>query len=241
MGALAVAGAGGFWLARSMRAWKSDYMTGTAETRIIRLEDGSRITLNASSAIDVDYRSALRRIVLIEGQAFFEVVPDTNRPFSVEMKGIAVTALGTAFDVDMNLPAGRTAVAVAEHSVRIDLDSRRLAPPAASDSIVIREGERILISADGRFEEPHKQDAAMVAAWRTGMYVAEDRRLDEVAAALSAYYDGWIVVRGDKVKALRVNAVLDLRTPDASLDALSGGLPIEVRRISRYLTVITAA
>jgi transmembrane sensor len=73
------------------------------------------------------------------------------------------------------------------------------------------------------------------------MYVAEDRRLDEVIAAFNAYHDGWIVLRGGAVQGLRVNAVLDLRTPDASLDALASGLPIRVRHVSRYLTVITGA
>ena len=64
---------------------------------------------------------------------------------------------------------------------------------------------------------------------------------DEVIAAFRAYHEGWIVVQGEGVKALRVNAVLDLRTPDASLHALAEGLPIRVRHVSRYLIVITAA
>lgn len=235
MAGLAVAGAGALWMSGANRSWRSDHATGVAETRVIRFPDGSLATLNAMTAINVDYRAGRRRIELIEGQAFFEVVEDDTLPFTVDTRGKRVVALGTAFDVDANLPDGSVAVAVTEHSVRVEAG----ASPAGG-SLVVEEGQRVVISQDGRFGGIVPQEAAVATAWRTGMYVAEERRLEDVIAAFRAYHEGWIVVQGERVKALRVNAVLDLRTPDASLRALAEGLPITVRHVSRYLTVITA-
>lgn len=232
---LAAAGAAGLWLRGAGRAWQADHATGVAETRIVTLADGSSVTLNAMTAIDVDYRDALRRVVLLEGQAFFEVAGDAARPFAVDVGGNRVLALGTAFDIDANRPDRSIAVAVTQHSVRIDAG----VAAGRANSLVVSDGERVVISPDGRFGEIGRQEAAAVTAWRSGMYVAEGRRLDEVIAAFSAYHDGWIVVQGGGVRALRINAVLDLRTPDASLHALAEGLPIRVRHVSRYLTVIT--
>lgn len=232
---LAAAGATGMWVRKAGRAWRSDHATGVAETRVVRFPDGSMATLNAMTAINIDYRDGRRRIELIEGQAFFEVVEDDAHPFTVEIGGNRVVALGTAFDVDAALPDGGVAVAVTEHSVRVEAGAS-----STGGSLVVEEGHRVVISRDGRFGGIVAQDAAVATAWRTGMYVAEERRLEEVIAAFRAYHEGWIVVQGERVKSLRVNAVLDLRTPGASLQALAEGLPIKVRRASRYLTVITA-
>ncbi len=237
---IAAIGVGGLWFQGARRTWGSDYTTGVAETRVIDLPDGSRVTLNAMSSIDVDFQFNLRRIVLLEGQAFFEVQSDSARSFAVDIRGNLVLALGTAFDIDANLPDGSIAVAVTEHSVRVDArETTESTPGGRRGSVVVAEGERLIISADGQLGRIVQQGAEVVTAWRTGMYVAEDRRLDEVISAFTAYHNGWIVVQGDNVKSLRVNAVLDLRAPDASLDALANGLPINVRHMSRYLTVIT--
>ncbi len=234
----AFVGAAGLLAARSFRLSRGDYATRTGQTRIVELADGSRVTLNAASAVDVDY-GLERRVALLRGQAFFEVAPDHSRPFVAAARGNRIVALGTAFDIDMNLPADGIAVSVTEHAVRIEAG----APQSGTvpDSLVVDEGQRVVISAGGRFGRIAAQDAAVATAWRTGMYVAEGKRLDEVIAAFAGYHDGWIVIRGDRIKALRVNAVLDLKTPDASLNALASGLPITVRHLSKFLTVIAGA
>lgn len=237
---VATIGAAGMWAGGASRSWESDHATGIAETRVVTLADGSRVILNAMTAIDVDYRQNLRRLVLQEGQAFFEVLSNHSRPFVVETGGGRVLALGTAFDIDANFPDGSVAVAVTQHSVQVERRSGAPDAAPALDGLVVAEGERVVISPDGRPGAVVRQDAAVATAWQTGMYVAEGRRLDEVIAAFRAYHQGWIVVQGDAIRALRVNAVLDLRTPDASLSALADGLPITVRQVSRYLTVITA-
>lgn len=239
--ALAAAGAAGMWIRDASWFRRADHATGVAETRSIALSDGSRITLNAMTALDVDYTRDLRRVALLEGQAYFEVAGDRHRPFTVIVRDNKVTALGTAFDIDANRPDGSVSVAVTEHSVRVEAGSFTGGASRGEKDSIVAEGERLIISADGRLGDITRQDAATTTAWRTGMYVAEERRLDEVIAAFSAYHDGWIVVQGDAVRSLRVNAVLDLRTPDVSLDALAKGLPIKVRHVSRFLTVISAA
>ena len=55
---------------------------------------------------------------------------------------------------------------------------------------------------------------------------------------LQAYHSGWIVLTPG-ARRIKVNAVLALRDTTGSLDALAAGLPIEVRRISPYLTIVT--
>ena len=207
---LGIAGAGGAWLAGRLGP-RADFATGTGEVRTVTLADRSRVTLNARSAIALDLTAAHRHVRLLEGQAFFQVSADPARAFEVTAGAGRLRALGTAFDVDTNRGDGSLAVSVVEHAVRVT---------GASELTL--------------------QPADVTLAWRSGLYIAEDRPLADIIAALRPYHAGWIVTRGEGIDALRVNAVLDLRTPEASLAALAQGLPIRVIALSPFLTIVAA-
>ena len=63
------------------------------------LADGSKLHLNTNSVVTVDFSSTARNIVLLKGEAHFEVAHDTSRPFSVTAGNNTVTAVGTAFNM----------------------------------------------------------------------------------------------------------------------------------------------
>ncbi|HEV7309258.1 FecR family protein [Ensifer sp.] len=235
MAGLAVAG-GGLAASRPLfRTLGSDYATETAETRAIALPDGSRVVLNALSAMDVRFDESMRRVTLKEGQAYFEVAADA-RPFSVSARTTLVETDGAAFDIDANASDGSLGIAATRHTLRL-----RPTIAGLSSGMTLSEGERVSIDEDGAIGTTVAQDPAIALAWQSGMYVAENRRLGDVVSALARYHDGWIVFSSDRLKLARVSAVLDLRTPDASLAALASGLPIRVTRMTRFVTLISAA
>jgi transmembrane sensor len=225
--ALAALGGAGLATAHLLQRPDADYLTATAETLAVTLPDGSRVHLGARSALDLDFSAARRDVALIEGRAYFEVATDAARPFSVAVAGTRVTALGTAFDIDATLPAGAVEIAVTEHAVRL------------STGLDLQEGQGLRIDGAGRRGPVTAIDPAVVEAWRDGLYIAENRTLEDVIAALGAWRQGWIVIQSPRLAALRVNAVLDLRRPDAALDVLAAALPITVRGFSPFLTVIS--
>jgi len=94
--ALIAALAGGAW-------WQSVhyplYSTDTGERRSITLADGSTVDLNARSRLRIEFTKGERRVVLLEGQALFQVSKDKNRPFIVSSGDATVRAVGTQFDV----------------------------------------------------------------------------------------------------------------------------------------------
>ena len=67
----------------------------------VRLADGSRIVLDASTEVTVRYTAAARSLALVRGQARFDDVHDPLRPFTVTVDGRKVVATGTAFDVNL--------------------------------------------------------------------------------------------------------------------------------------------
>lgn len=234
MGGIAAAGAaGGAWSSGVFTRILADHATSVAATSLVDLPDGSRVTLNARSAIDLLFGPAARGISLLQGQAFFEVAADSARPFEVVAGHVSIRSHAAAFDVARNLPGGSIEIAVVHETARVLV-------PAAS-SIDLRQGEIVAVDGSGRIGPVRSQNVADTAAWREGIYRANARTLEEVVAALAPWYGGSIVIAGRHLHALRVDAVLDLHDPRGSLDALQGGLPIRVRHVANFISVISAA
>ena len=76
-----------------------DFATGAGERRTIALADGTRITLAGSSAVDVAFDQASRRVRLVRGEAFFDVVHKASLPFLVNAGPGRIADIGTAFSV----------------------------------------------------------------------------------------------------------------------------------------------
>jgi transmembrane sensor len=90
----------GLW---GFAAWRTppaeSYAAGSSAPRRIALRDGSLVELRAGAAVRVEYSAAARRVALDRGEAHFEVAKDAARPFVVAAGGVAVRAVGTAFNV----------------------------------------------------------------------------------------------------------------------------------------------
>lgn len=102
----------------------------TAAPRFLRLSDGSTVELNAGSVVTEHFTPAERRLRLVRGEAHFSVTKDPAREFVVEADGVAVRALGTAFNV--RLQGERVEVLVTEGKVRVAPPASRLPPASAS-------------------------------------------------------------------------------------------------------------
>lgn len=88
------------------------------------LADGSMVELNRDAEIAVAFGAGERRVELLRGEAMFSVQRDVQRPFVVVARGVAVRALGTAFNVRVD--AGVVEVLVTEGTVQVE------PPPSAS-------------------------------------------------------------------------------------------------------------
>ena len=100
------------------RAWADPtYTTGIGEQRIVRLDDGTRLSLNSVTRVRIAYDDSERRVELERGEAYFEVAHNPARPFIVTAGNHQVTALGTVFVV--RYEAAQTAVTLLEGKVAV--------------------------------------------------------------------------------------------------------------------------
>ncbi|MCD8262635.1 MAG: FecR domain-containing protein [Bacteroides sp.] len=115
----------GWWIVREYGQPELLLFETTAQTRIIELKDGSRVTLNRYSALTVpqNFKGTAREVTL-RGEALFEVVKNAGKPFRVLTGEVTVEVLGTVFNVNAyrenpeivtTLLEGRVAVKEAEN------------------------------------------------------------------------------------------------------------------------------
>ena len=76
------------------------YETASGEIKEVTLADGTKVTLNNESVLEVPKEfDATTRNVTLNGEAYFEVAKDTNRPFTITADSTKTTVLGTAFNL----------------------------------------------------------------------------------------------------------------------------------------------
>lgn len=233
-GGAAAAGLAALALAAGLQdwpaAWAADHRTATAERRSVRLTDGSRVDLDAESAIALDFTPARRRLRLLAGRARFIVAQDPARPFAVACEAGMVRALGTVFVVHRR--AGDVAVSVQESAVSVSL-------PAAA-AVRLAAGERLSYGPAG-ISPVGRAGSAEETAWLAGKLVFEDRPLADVIADLQRYRSGRILLWDAALASLRVSGIFDLSRPDATLQAVIATLPVRAVSLTRHLTLLRPA
>lgn len=166
----------------------NDYTTAVGEIRRVPLPDGSLAAINTASRLEIKATPALRRIVLKEGEAWFQVAKDVNRPFVVEAGDILVRATGTAFSVRRR--EGGADVYVTEGTVEVTTRNGHVA-----HSIAAGAG---LFVADDAMVRPLTGDSASidrVLAWRTGEIALDGQSLGSAVAEFNRYNKRQIAVR----------------------------------------------
>jgi len=162
------------------------------------LSDGSKVKLNSESTISFQqtFESA-QRVVTLEGEAFFEVTPDQNRPFIVRTGDVETRVLGTSFNVEAYPADEKVKVAVKTGKVSVnapgpktDLDAR--------ETIVLSPLEMATYSKKTNKSKVSGYDQLTVLGWGDGTLHFENATMDEFVSKLERWYGVDIIVKRDK-------------------------------------------
>lgn len=227
-GLIILLGTGLLWRDDIAVRLQSDYTTSIGARAPVDLADGSRITLNTDTAIAVDMTDDRRHVRLLRGEAWFDVAPDTARPFTVDTPMGTVRVTGTRFN--LRIADGKTDVSLAEG--RVSLTGRGL-----GDALILAPGQSARLTAAG-VSPPLLFDRTAVTAWLRGQFVFYDTPLSRVVAEINRYRPGRIVIAKDALRDLKVSGVFRTDDTDAALRAITDTLPLGATRITGYLVVL---
>ena len=232
------------------------YRTGAGERRIVRLSDGSLITMDASTELTVRYTPDARTLVLLRGQARFDDVQNPQRPFTVIADGHKVVATGTSFDVNVMGPRlmvtllkGHVVVLPQNARVRPSMFPATGLPPRMLDvavtgippdwsRIVLDPGEQ-LVMASGAPPRVKRVDVRRVTAWERGEIVFKNERLASVVQRINRYLPEPIVVGDARAASLRISGVFREDDVDGFVSTVVNYLPLRAQQTSDGSVVLT--
>jgi transmembrane sensor len=209
--ALAVLTIGFYWQLRPQR-----FETAIGEQRSVVLGDGSLVTLNTASVVEVRITNERRIVSLLAGEALFQVAQDRTRPFDVTSGDTTVRAVGTQFNVERR--ASGTTVTVVEGRVAV------LTIPAskqtAAESKPLEAGEQLTLSPLRPRQIVHT-DVTTAIAWTQRKLIFDRRRLGEVAEEFNRYNRQVIEIQSAELRSQEVTGVFQANDPSAFLRFLA--------------------
>lgn len=232
------------------------YQTRAGEQRSILLAEGSRVTLNSASTVEVELDRGRRIVHLLSGEALFRVSHDSARPFDVYAEDAVVRAIGTEFNVDLraNYAAvtvlqGRVAVMSASQA-SLPTAPQRVTPgggtrqrperfPAPRGALILEAAQRVYITPTGLSEPRPVSDLAATTAWTNRQLVFEHRPLGEVVQEVNR--DGGEHIRIDSaaLSAREVTGVIELEDPGSLLRFLADVPGVVIHRAPDGTSVVT--
>jgi transmembrane sensor len=205
----------------------ADYVSAPGEVKTVTLTDNTQVTLDADSAIAVDFTHGERHIQLRRGAGFFSV-SHTGEPFMVEAGSGEARVLGTQFEVRLQ-PAGAQ-VTVLTGRVGVTASKQ-------GQQQVLTAGQQIAY-ADGVAQRLHAVDSASRLAWRDGWLNYYKAPLADVVEDLGRYYPGRILLLNEAMGAKRVSGSFPSKDPQAVLNALQAVLGFEQHNLLGRVIVV---
>lgn len=204
----------------------ADYVSAPGQVRSVTLADQSQVTLDADSAIAVDFSGGERHVEVRRGAAFFRVT-HTGEPFVVEAEQGRARVLGTQFEVRLQ-PQGAQVTVL---SGRVGVTAQ-----AGAEQQVLGAGQQVAYHA-GRAEPLHAVDSEAQLAWRQGWLNYARAPLADVIADLQRYYPGRIILLNDELAARRISGSFPSKDPRAVLASLQGVLGFEQHELGSLIFV----
>ncbi len=207
----------------------------------IQLPDGTLAWLNADSKLvyNKDFSGSTREIIL-QGEAYFDVVKDKTRPFIIHTKTVDIKVLGTAFNVRAYETEKNTETSLFRGSVEVTLHNN------PEKKIVLKPNEKLLVNNKefsltsaqkdektksyaanaanitvGKVHFETKDSTALETLWIKNKLVFDEETLEEAAQKIERWYDVKVIINGDdNLKHTSYSAIFENETLAQVMEAL---------------------
>ena len=206
-----------------------DYATNYGEINELKLDDGSRVTLNSHSAIDVHYNNKSREVILKRGEAFFDVAHQPQRPFIVKSGQSQIKVLGTAFSVDKQ--DDQITVTVVRGKVQVS--------DATAQSQNLVPQQQVIMEPGKPFHLQQVNNLSLELSWRNGRLNFANKSLEDILDDLQKYDKRkWIVYLDSSTAHALLNTTVNIHDIDEWLGGIQTILPnIKVKNFGSVLII----
>lgn len=222
LAACVLLGTGGWYWHDNTPQFTESIQTAHGEPREVALPDGTVLSVNKDSRLEVLFYPRRREVLLVQGEAFFNVAHRNADTFVVKTGNTQVRVVGTAF----NVRVGPTLYVKVREGI-VEVTSRG---DGRDYKETLRAGEALGVDIVTGVQQHIPSAPDVAGSWRTGQLVFRNATLAEVADELQGYLGRPIELVGREVRQRRLSGFAHTKDPQGFLDALPLLLPVDVRR-----------
>lgn len=198
---------------------RGTYATADGQRAEVRLADGTRVRLAPASRLRVAAGfGEERRDVYLQGEAYFDVVHDDAKPFTVHAGNATARDIGTAFSVRSYEEDSSVRVVVREGEV------------AMSGVGSLRAGDLGRLTSRGQATLRRDVDVDALLGWLDGRHAYEDARLGQVLREMRRWYGTDVRLADPALAALPFTGTLEGASPTAAVELVAKTLGLTVTR-----------
>jgi len=199
--------------------------TGVGARDSMTLADGTRIILGplSSVAIEAGYNERSRN-VQVRGDAWFNVVHNAAKPFTVHAANATIVDVGTKFTISSDSPDG-VSVSVSEGSVALQQTN-----VPAGQGVILRAGDKGILRSEGSVLARRGAATDDDAAWLQGRLVFREATIGEIASSIRKWYGIELKVADPSLANRHLTATFAGESPDRVLDVIRLALGADIER-----------
>ncbi len=209
------------------------HITRQGASAVVRLVDGSSVTLGPSSKLS--YRTLTNtgeRSVYLTGEAFFDVASNPSSPFVVYTSHSATQVLGTRFSVRQYGEDSVARVVVA--SGRVALRPRSA---ALGTGITLGKGDLAVIDRNGLSSISHDVLVESYTGWTSGTLTFNNTSLRSAISEIERWYDVKITVSDSSLLSAQLNGTLSTGSANEAVERIADVLNLEISRYGQTITL----
>jgi transmembrane sensor len=198
--------------------------TGVGVRDSLTLSDGTRVVLGPLSSVKVyaGYASASREVE-VRGDAYFEVVHDSSKPFTVYAGNATIRDVGTRFAIRSN-DSGDIGVSVSEGAVSL---AQGKSPEPAT---VLKAGDQGTLDRGGKVVTRRGAATDEDLAWLNGRLVFRESPLSEVVSSMRRWYGIDLQIADPSLANRHITATFSGESPERVLEVLRLALGADIER-----------
>ena len=165
----------------------------------ITLIDGSTVLLNSDSKLIYPKQFGDSREVILEGEAFFMVARNEQKPFRIKSGKLVTTVLGTSFnikafqneDIEVTVASGKVQVSQEEGDAKL--------PDKQNPDLTLTRNQQAVYHIAGDYIGKEEVDADRYLAWKEGIIKLDNLRFEEAAKLLERWYGVKLFLENERI------------------------------------------
>lgn len=199
----------------------------------LTLADGTKVWMNADSKLKYPISFVEdKRVVYLEGEAYFEVAKDASKPFIVSTASGEITVLGTQFNVKNYKDENSIYTTLVEGSVSFRSRTNK--------ETILTPGFQLVYNQEQGTQELKRVNVGNFISWKDNLFQFEELSLEDIMKTLARWYDVTVTYEKEELKQLQFSGNLDKYSNIESFFKLfEVGAKIEFKVVNRHVHVKT--